>query len=167
MLKLSKYIKICAFKLFAKFHENQMKNNWVSLNVFRKYELYWCLTPHYNVIESCFRLNILKYFKMIVFKLSANFFENSTSNGQYFNFFIKYWISRCWTPSPLWRHTIAIFSSRVQNMLKYIYLNFLPNFVKTGRKMTDFWEIFHKISNFQMLHPLLWRHRGLKIIENF
>ena len=123
--------------------------------------------PHYDVIESCFRLKISKYFKMCVFKLSANFFENSTSNGQYFNFFIKYWISRCWTPSPLWRHTIAVFSSKVQNMLKYMCLNFLPNFVKTGRKMADFWEIFHKISNFQMFDPLLWRHRGLKIIENF
>ena len=44
-------------------------------------------------------------------------------------------------------------------------LNFLPNFVQTGRKMADFWEIFHKISNLQMFDPILWRHRGSKLLK--
>ena len=129
-------LKICMFKLFAKLFENETKSGWFN-EIFSKNTKFWGVWPPL----LCQKMAIFSSKSQIMSKyLCLNFLQNFVKIWQksqiFLRFLIKYQILRCLT--PLWRHNMVVFSSKFQNMCLYLCLNFLPNFVKIRRKMTDF-----------------------------
>ena len=107
-----------------------------------------------NVLNSKFQ-NMLEYWCL---KLWANFVKIRWKLRDFSEIYHKISNFEVVDP-PLWRHRIVLFSSKFQNMLKYMYLNFLPNLVKIRWKMTDFLLIYHKNVKFWGVWPPLWRHK--------